>query len=156
MSVSVVLCETAVCFVHDHEIGTNVWLLNVHNTPPDVIRLLSFQRDNIVWKSHYVEHSCLVLLIAYRMLCSLSSMILVNNSWSIRCPVGQCEPDTGILTRFARIHKSSNIHCCAFFFGASSITFFLFLTLDYCQAGNVLDSYSLSTASLASEIVVAF
>ena len=36
ISSSVLLCETAVCFFHDHEIGTHVWLPNMHNTPPDV------------------------------------------------------------------------------------------------------------------------
>ena len=35
-SASVLLCATAVCFLHDHEIGTSVRLPNVHLTPPDV------------------------------------------------------------------------------------------------------------------------
>ena len=34
-SAAVLLCETAVCFLHDHEIGRKVWLPNVHNTLPD-------------------------------------------------------------------------------------------------------------------------
>ena len=33
---SVLLCEPAVCFLHDHEIGTNTWLPNMHNTLLDV------------------------------------------------------------------------------------------------------------------------
>ena len=34
-SAAVLRCETAVCFLHDHEIGTKVWLPNVHYTLPD-------------------------------------------------------------------------------------------------------------------------
>ena len=33
---SVELCETEVCFLHIHLIGTNVWLPKIHKTPPEV------------------------------------------------------------------------------------------------------------------------
>ena len=36
ISDSVELCETAVCFLHIHLIGTNVWLPKMHNVPPEV------------------------------------------------------------------------------------------------------------------------
>ena len=36
ISASVLLCETVVCLLHDHEIETKVRLPNMHNTPPDV------------------------------------------------------------------------------------------------------------------------
>ena len=35
-SASVVLCETAVCFLQDRPIGTNVRLPKTHNVPPDL------------------------------------------------------------------------------------------------------------------------
>ena len=66
-SASVLLCDTAVCFLQAHEIGTNVCDPNIHRTPPEVdfesvrfpenLRLgtiqvcslmLDFQRDNTV------------------------------------------------------------------------------------------------------------
>ena len=36
ISASVLLCETDVSYLHDHEIGTRVWLPDVHTCPPDV------------------------------------------------------------------------------------------------------------------------
>ena len=36
MSASVELCETDVCFLHIQPVGTNAWLPNMHETPPDV------------------------------------------------------------------------------------------------------------------------
>ena len=36
ISASALPCETAVCFLHDHEIGPHVWFPNMQNTPPDV------------------------------------------------------------------------------------------------------------------------
>ena len=36
ISDSVELCETEVCFLYIQLIGTNVWLLKMHNVPPDV------------------------------------------------------------------------------------------------------------------------
>ena len=36
ISASVLLCDTAVCFLYDDEIGTNVELPNKHNNPPHV------------------------------------------------------------------------------------------------------------------------
>ena len=36
ISDSVELCETAVCFLHIQLIGTNVWLPQMHNVPPEV------------------------------------------------------------------------------------------------------------------------
>ena len=36
ISSSVLPCETAVSFFHDHGIGTQIWLPNMHNAPPDV------------------------------------------------------------------------------------------------------------------------
>ena len=36
ISASVELCETEVCFLHIQLIGTNVWLPEIHNTPPEV------------------------------------------------------------------------------------------------------------------------
>ena len=36
ISASVLLCATAVCFLLDHEISTDVWLPKMYNTPHDV------------------------------------------------------------------------------------------------------------------------
>ena len=35
-SASVLLCDTAVSFLHVHEIGTKVWLPKMHSIPPDI------------------------------------------------------------------------------------------------------------------------
>ena len=61
---------------------------------PICIRLLCFQHDNIVCGFKCGECGWLTLLIAYRTLCSISSLILSNNSRSTRGPVGHCELDT--------------------------------------------------------------
>ena len=36
ISDSVKLCKTALCFLHIHLVGTNVWLPKMHNDPPEV------------------------------------------------------------------------------------------------------------------------
>ena len=43
--------STGVCVLHDHDMGTNVWLPNMHNTPPDAdlesLRFMANQRLEI-------------------------------------------------------------------------------------------------------------
>ena len=55
ISASVELCETDVCFLHIQLIGTNVWLPNMHKSPPDV----NFESSRSPAKSESWNHPCL-------------------------------------------------------------------------------------------------
>ena len=55
ISASVLLCETAVCFLQVHLIGTNVLLPNMHSTLPDVdVESVRSPAKSASWKRTYL------------------------------------------------------------------------------------------------------
>ena len=51
-SASVLLCDTAVCFLQAHEIGTNVCDPNIHRTPPEVdFESVRFPEKSASWNN---------------------------------------------------------------------------------------------------------
>ena len=113
ISALVLLCETAVCFLQDHDTGTIV-RLRICITPPDV----DFESDKSTGKSaswnNPTLHSfasfptwqyCLYfpvgceqsawLIVCYK-ICSILSLILPNSGQSTRCQVCQYVRDTFI------------------------------------------------------------
>ena len=56
ISASVELCDTHVCFLHIQLIGTNVWLPNTHNVPPEVaFESFRFRAVSKSWNSHILN-----------------------------------------------------------------------------------------------------
>ena len=79
------------------------------------IRLLCFRHDKIVCRFQHGDKSWLVLVIACRMGCSILSHVLLDNSRSIKCPVGHCELDTSAFLRDVRADVREFSHWFQFF-----------------------------------------